>query len=129
MRKIKSCPQNLALLKNNKKLKTPQINTIVPLILTNFKQNIQESKLFFNIGMDNVYDFLQYTPVGNNKLITYLVELLSEVIKNNFNKEIISKIIFNIFFRFSFYSIFHYSENIIQTKKEIITELLKITGN
>ena len=105
MRKIKSCPSNLALLKNNKKnnldyIKEKKKFNIIPFINNNneineinkFKKiNLDNSKLFLNIGIDNFCDYI--SPFDElNKLIEYIIEFILTLIKNKNNNDIIINI-------------------------------------
>ncbi len=143
MRKIKSCPSNLALLKNNKKNNLNYINdkkklNIFPLINNNkineineinkFKKiNLDNSKLFLNIGIDNFCDYI--SPFDElNKLIEYIIEFILTLIKNKHNNDIIINLIYNIIFRFCIYCCFHNINIILEHKIDILHKILEISN-
>ena len=128
MRKIKSCPANLALLKNNKQV-------IVKESVSNQNINLDQivnkkkSKFFLNILNDNdIFPHIfQYEEA--DKSISYFIEFLTELLKNQkINKDKLFKLIFNIIFRYLLYMVFHHSDDILNFKIIIIHDILKITN-
>lgn len=128
MRKIKSCPANLALLKNNKQV-------IVKESVSNQNINLDQivnkkkSRFFLNILNDNdIFPHIfQYEEA--DKSISYFIEFLTELLKNQkINKDKLFQLIFNIIFRYLLYMIFHHSDDILNFKIIIIHDILKITN-
>lgn len=128
MRKIKSCPANLALLKNNKQV-------IVKESVSNQNINLDQivnkkkSRFFLNILNDNdIFPHIfQYEEA--DKSINYFIEFLTELLKNQkINKDKLFQLIFNIIFRYLLYMVFHHSDDILNFKIIIIHDILKITN-
>ena len=127
MRKIKSCPANLALLKNNQKISQKEpVNKIINLDQIVSKK---QSRFLLNILNDNdfFYNIFPYDEI--NKSISYFIEFISETLKNKkVKKEKIFQLLFNIIFRFSLYIIFHHSNDILNFKVIIINKILEISN-
>lgn len=127
MRKIKSCPANLALLKNNQKI--PHQESINKNINLDQIVSKKQSRFLLNILNDNdfLYNIFPYDEI--NKSISYFIEFISETLKNKkVKKEKMFQLLFNIIFRYSLYIIFHHSNDIINLKVIIIQNILQITN-
>tara|TARA_B100000886_G_C20409508_1_gene486369 strand:+ start:1403 stop:1792 length:390 start_codon:yes stop_codon:yes gene_type:complete len=129
MRKIKSCPENLALFKNNKKILPKESISTNPIVNLDQIVSKKKSRFILNIINDNDFfnEIVHYDEI--NKSISYFIEFLSEILKNKkVEKDKIFQLLFNIIFRYTLYIIFHHSEDIINFKVIVIQHILHITS-
>ena len=142
MRKIKSCPANLALLKHNKVIKNIELNSKAKnniLFFINENENENEnknSKLLLDIVGENLNEYIENDPSkyifdnltehSETKLANYLIEIIIELIKNKLNTQKLQELLYSVFTRFMFYYILHHGHDLFINKMNEIDEFTKL---
>lgn len=119
MRKIKSCPANLALMKNNFK----NLNELNKLPFVKDFNKINKAKLIIESGADNMNDFIKYMGVDDNIFINYLIELITNILKSDKKVNSFTKSITNILLRIL---IFNFIHNFVNLQYYINTILITL---
>ena len=127
MKRVKSAPANLALLKNNKKCLTNFFDRkcVFPVNNSNYKEFENEndklavpnkitvlnkkkkSSILTGIITDTYFEFSKSLPYIDNYYFNALIDIINNFVSNKFNKQNLENLLLSIFIRFFFSTIFH----------------------
>jgi hypothetical protein len=144
MRKIKSCPANLALLKHHKVIKNIEVdsktrNNILFFINENENENENEnvnknSRVLLDIVAENLNEYIEndtskyivdnLTEHSETKLANYLIEIIIELIKNKLNTQKLQELLSSVFTRFIIYYIIHHGSDLISHEMNEFVKLI-----